>query len=161
MHVDEYSCDYAYKPSNPKLPHYTGAEDPGIWSMQVQACFLAHKTPTADQGTWMVTALRGTTMCYWFLECRSESSAPENIIAKLKDRFRQYSYECDLYDRLLDLRMTAQGYKSYADKFAELSAQLHKMELNALKHAFIKGLNAEFRQQVLLQGAKDLRGRLA
>ena len=54
--------------------------------------------------------------------------------------------------------MTAQGYKSYADKFAELSAQLHQMELNALKHAFIKGLNAEFRQQVMLQGAKDLRG---
>ena len=39
MHVDEYSCDYADKSSNPKLPHYTGAEDPGIWSMQVQACF--------------------------------------------------------------------------------------------------------------------------
>ena len=32
------------------------------------------------------------------------------------------------------------------------------MELNALKNAFIKGLNAEFCQQVLLQGAKDLRG---
>ena len=126
--------------------------------MQVQACFLAHKTATADQGAWMITALRGAAMRYWFFECRGESSAPENIIAKLKDRFRPYSYECDLYARLHDLRMTAQGYKSYADKFAELSAQLPKMELNALKHAFIKGLNAEFRQQVLLQGAKDLRG---
>ena len=99
MHVDEYSCDYADKSSNPKLPHYTGAEDPGIWSMQVQACFLAHKTATADQGAWMITALRGAAMRYWFLECRGESSAPENIIAKLKDRFRPYSYECDLYAR--------------------------------------------------------------
>ena len=40
MHVDDYSCDYA-----DKLPHCTDADDHGIWSMQVQACFLAHKTP--------------------------------------------------------------------------------------------------------------------
>ena len=88
MHVDEFSCDYADKSSNPKLPHYTGQEDPGIWSMQFQAYFLAHKTPTADQGAWMFTALRGTAMRYWFLEFRHESSTPENIIVKLKDHTR-------------------------------------------------------------------------
>ena len=65
---------------NPSLPHYTGAEDPGLWLLKVQAEFEAHRTPTAQQGVWMVCALRGAAMSFWFLECK-ELSKQQEIIA--------------------------------------------------------------------------------
>ena len=35
-------------PVNPRLPPYTGAEDTGLWLLQVQALLQAHQTLTAQ-----------------------------------------------------------------------------------------------------------------
>ena len=46
---DAYN-DHLGNPVNPRLPPYTGGEDPGLWLLQVQALFQAHQTPAAQQG---------------------------------------------------------------------------------------------------------------
>ena len=35
-------------PLNPGVPPYTGAQDPGLWLLQVQALFQAHRTPASQ-----------------------------------------------------------------------------------------------------------------
>ena len=63
--------------ANPHLPPFTGSEDPGLWAFQAHALFRANQTPVAQQGLWMVAALRGQAMKFWFLECGGLAAEPQ------------------------------------------------------------------------------------
>ena len=86
--------------ANPHLPPFTGSEDPGLWAFQVHALFRANQTPVAQQGLWMVAALRGQAMKFWFLECGGLAAEPQVILDKLKERFRPYAHEFGLFAQL-------------------------------------------------------------
>ena len=82
--------DPVYSSGNPKLPSYSGQEDPGMWLMRVQACFRAHDTNPAKMGHWMVTALQGEAARFWHVQCEAMQipPTPNFISQKLKERFR-------------------------------------------------------------------------
>jgi len=57
--------------------------------------------------------------------------------------------------KLNNLKMQPGGYSLYADRFAELACQLTSLPVTHLMYSVLAGLTAEFRQQVLVMGAKD------
>ena len=82
MDTDAYN-DHLGNPVNPRLPPYSGAEDPDLWLIQVPALFRAHQTPAAEQGLWMVTAFSGPAMEFWVFECACQ---PRNRRSSLSNR---------------------------------------------------------------------------
>ena len=109
--------------ANPHLPPFTGSEDPGLWAFQVQALFRANQTPVAQQGLWMVAALRGQAMKFWFLECGGVAAELQVILDKLKERFRPCAHEFGLYAQLQKLEMQPGNYLTFADRFLEIASQ--------------------------------------
>ena len=53
--------------ANPKLPMYSGADDPDMWIKRVKSCFCANSTPADRQGHWMVCALQGEASNFWHI----------------------------------------------------------------------------------------------
>ena len=72
MDPDPYN-DHLGNPVNPRLPTYTGVEDPGLGLLQVQTFGLS-----------MVTAFSGPAMKFWFVECAGHTAELEIIATKLK-----------------------------------------------------------------------------
>ena len=134
--------------TTPHLPPYTGAEDPAMWVLQVKAAFDAHDTANVKQGKWMVCALRGAAMRYWFLECQQHPADPDTITSILKAKFRHYAYEFGMHAKLHQLKMQPGGYSLYADRFSDLACQLQSLPISHLMYSFLAGLTAEYRQQV-------------
>ena len=119
MDPDAYN-NHLRNPVNPRLPHCTGAEDPGLWLLQVQALLQAQQTPAAQQGLWMVTSFRGPAMNIWFVECAGQPAEPESVATKLKERYRHYPSEYSLHAQMQSLQMQPGNYNTYADRFPSL-----------------------------------------
>ena len=141
-------------PMNPKLPPYSGAEDPDFWILQVKACFAANKTPEDQKGPWMVCALRGEAAQFWLIQCAEKVPALPHLIAeKLRARFRPPSYHHNLMARLTALKMQAGNFSAYADKFLLLTAQLPELADKTKMSLFLNGLAQPYRLPVELRDA--------
>ena len=116
MDPDAYN-DHLGNPVNHCLPTYTGAEDPGLWLLQVQALFQAVQAPATQQDLWMVTVFRGTPMTVSFVECAGQPAEPGIIATKLKECYRHYAYEYGLHAQMQSLQMQPGNYTIYADRF--------------------------------------------
>ena len=96
MSIDQdANNDHIGNPVNPRLPHYTGAEDHGLWLLHVEVLFQVHQTPAAQHGLWMVTAFRGPAIRFWFVECAGQL-AEQEIIASVTSTGRCRAYRCNL-----------------------------------------------------------------
>jgi hypothetical protein len=141
------------KPVNPRLPAYEGDTDPHLWLRQADVLFRANGIPLAQQGVWLVAALRGAAARFWHFECAEQSYEAGNVAQLLKRRFRPFAYEYGLDSQLNTLRMQPGGYQRFADSFSETVAQLQSKSPEDVLYAFLRGLTQEYRQHVLLQGA--------
>jgi len=139
----------------PRLPFYDGTHDPELWIKQVDVAFQAYRTPHSQQAAWMILALRGTAMHYWFVECQPQfvSTPPTamDICTVLRKRFRPYTHNYEVYLKLQRLRMQPSHAEEYNRQFLALQAQCPTMTPQELFHAYIRGLTADYRELVLLQ----------
>ena len=54
---------------DPRLPAYDGESDPELWLRHADVLFKAHNVASAQQGLWLVAALRGAAARYWHFKC--------------------------------------------------------------------------------------------
>ena len=153
--TDEETCGHA-EPRNPRLPPYNGSSDPGLWLRQVEACFNANRTPKRDQGNWMVTALQGDAMRFWFFECTRCDPTPEVIATQLCTRFRSLAHDYDVASRLASLKMRNAQFSDFWDRFRELMALNKTKPTTDLLFTFTRALTDDYREAVLFQRCDTL-----
>ena len=107
--------DHLGNPVNPRLHHYTGAEDPGLWLLQVKDLFQAHKISAAQQGLWMLTDLLEPAITFYFIARASQPAEPELISAATNNRHCAYEY-C-IQAQIQSLQMQPGNYTTYTDRF--------------------------------------------
>ena len=144
-------------PVNPKLPAYDGSTDPGLWLRQVDVLFSVNETPVAQQGSWMISALKGAAMRFWHLECSQQPRNAGTVAAKMKERFRPFAHEFGVDSQITNLRMHPGGYVPFQERWNELSAQLRSKSSTDLIYTFLRGLTQEYRAFCITNGATDVR----
>jgi len=145
-------------PVNHKLPPYDGSTDPLLWLRQVNAAFEAYNTPAHQHLRWLVLAICGQAIRYWFFEVEPQgqvtSTAP--FLQLLVQRFRPYSQSYHLQQQLNALRMQPGGYLSYSDRFLEIARQQRHLSPEALLNVFYSGLTVEDRTACLTHQVSDI-----
>ena len=91
-------------------------------------------------------------MRYYFVEIKDfvPCSSANALAVMLKALFRPYTQAYHVQQRLTNLRMSAGGYLTYAERFIELTAQQRHLPQEVLLNTFLAGLTQEFRQQCML-----------
>ena len=82
-----------------------------------------------------------------FVPCQTASA----LAALLKSRFRPYTHAYHVQQQLTNLRMSAGGYLTYAERFIEMAAQQRHLHSEVLLNNFLAGLTQEFCQECMVR----------